>query len=267
MPYTRLTNIEQFKFICGNVTPDINIKIRTCDYTTSINCAFLQCDGYTKIYTQWYMSYDTYTIKNGGGNHGVFYTEVNGIDNEPCGKPVITYTVPNINNIDELFAKEYEIVKLVGRIQKVTDKVHLFCNECDLEELLQKIAADIGMTDLTYSQKVKRYFSTFIGLPIGGVIYTAVSALSYSLLFVSGNCVSIYYQSEGISNSCYGLGINKRLIVMNKKIWKCNKICCDKLLYSHNTNQLENLDTLWEDSHFKIMAFIIITYVNPSNLI
>ena len=35
--------------------------------------AFLKCDGYTKIYTQWYMSHSAYTIKHGGGNDTANY--------------------------------------------------------------------------------------------------------------------------------------------------------------------------------------------------
>jgi hypothetical protein len=51
MPITRLSNIDQFRYICGNVSPDINIKIRACDFSVNTKSAFLQCDGYTKIYT------------------------------------------------------------------------------------------------------------------------------------------------------------------------------------------------------------------------
>jgi hypothetical protein len=246
MPITRLSNIDQFKYICGNVSPHINIKIRACDFSVNTKSAFLQCDGYTKIYTQWFMSHSAYTIKQGGGNDTVSYHEVDEQDNVPYKEPVICYTTPNINNIDELFEKEYEIVKIVGNVKNSICKIHLFCDENQVEELLTKITNDIDMTELTYTQKAQRICKTFIGLPIGYVIGTAIHMISCSILCISGNWSSNYYQCAELCSYRTGLNMNKRLIVLTKKIWKNNKICCDKLLYSHNTNDI-NDDELYNN--------------------
>tara|TARA_B110000285_G_scaffold152805_1_gene170648 strand:+ start:163 stop:396 length:234 start_codon:yes stop_codon:yes gene_type:complete len=49
MPITRLSNIDQFRYICGNVSPDINIKVRACDFSVNTKSAFLQCDEFMQI--------------------------------------------------------------------------------------------------------------------------------------------------------------------------------------------------------------------------
>ena len=235
MPITRLSNIDQFKYICGNVSPDINIKVRACDFSTNTKSAFLECDGYTKIYTQWYMSHSAFRFKQGGGNHSVTYHDVDEVYNAAYKEPVICYTTSNINNIDELFEKEYEIVKIVGKVQNSICKIHLFCDENQVEELLAKITNDIDMTELTYTQKAQRICKTFIGLPIGYVLGPAIHLLCCSLLCISGNWRMNYYTGAELCSNRTGLNMNKRLIVLTKKIWNNNKICCDKLLYSHNT--------------------------------
>ena len=240
MSITRLSNIDQFRYICGNVSPDINIKIRACDFSVNTKSAFLQCDGYTKIYTQWFMSHSAYTIKQGGGNDTVSYHEVDEQDNVPYKEPVICYTMPNINNIDELFEKEYEIVKIVGNVENRICKIHLFCDENQVEELLAKITNENDMTELTYMQKAQRICKTFIGLPIGYAIGPPIQLLSCVLLCISGNWSMNYYQGAELCSHRTGLNMNKRLIVLTKKIWKNNKICCDKLLYSHNTSDIND---------------------------
>ena len=240
MPITRLSNIDQFRYICGNVSPDINIKIRACDFSVNTKSAFLQCDGYTKIYTQWFMSHSAYTIKRGGGNDTAFFHEVDAQDNVPYKEPVICYTMPNINNIDELFEKEYEIVKIVGNVENRICKIHLFCDENQVEELLAKITNEIDMTELTYMQKAQRICKTFIGLPIGYAIGPPIQLISCSLLCISGNWSMNYYQGAELCSYRTGFNMNKRLIVLTKKIWKNNKICCDKLLYSHNTSDIND---------------------------
>ena len=240
MPITRLSNIDQFRYICGNVSPDINIKIRACDFSVNTKSAFLQCDGYTKIYTQWFMSHSAYTMKLGGGNDTASYHEVDAQDNVPYKEPVICYTTSNINNIDELFEKEYEIVKIVGNVENSICKIHLFCDENQVEELLTKITNDIDMTELTYTQKAQRMCKTFIGLPIGYVLGPAIQLLSCSLLCISGNWSANYYQGAELCSYRTGFNMNKRLIVVTKQIWKNNKICCDKLLYSHNTYDIND---------------------------
>jgi len=240
MSITRLSNIDQFRYICGNVSPDINIKIRACDFSVNTKSAFLQCDGYTKIYTQWFMSHSAYTIKQGGGNDTAIYHEVDEQDNAVYKEPVVCYTMPNINDIDELFEKKYEIVKIVGKVQNSICKIHLFCDENQVEELLAKITNDIDMTELTYTQKAQRICKTFIGLPIGYVIGTAIHLLSCSVLCISGNWSSNYYQGAELCSYRTGFNMNKRLIVLTKHIWKNNKICCDKLLYSHNTSDIND---------------------------
>ena len=246
MPITRLSNIDQFRYICGNVSPDMNIKVRACDINVNTKSAFLQCDGYTKIYTQWYMSHSGYIIKQGGGNDTANYHEVEGQYNSAYKEPVICYTTPNINNIDELFEKEYEIVKIVGKVQNTICKIHLFCDENQVEELMTRITNDIDMTELTYTQKAQRVCKTFIGLPIGYVIGTALHMLSCSILCISGNWSANYYQGVELFSYRTGLNMNKRLIVLTKQIWNNNKICCDKLLYSHNTSDI-NYDVLYKN--------------------
>jgi hypothetical protein len=235
MPITLLSNIDQFRYICGNVSPDLNIKISACDFSVNTKSAFLQCDGYTKIYTQWFMSHSAYTIKQGGGNDTISYHDVDEQYNAVYNEPVICYTTPNINNIDELFEKEYEIVKIVGNVENSICKIHLFCDENQVEELLAKITNDIDMTELTYMQKAQRICKTFIGLPIGYAVGPAIQLLCCSLLCISGNWSANYYQGAELLSYRTGLNMNKRLIVLTKRIWKNNKICCDKLLYSHNT--------------------------------
>ena len=249
MPITRLSNIDQFRYICGNVSPDINIKVRACDFSVNTKSAFLQCDGYTKIYTQWFMSHSDYTIKRGGGNDTVSYHEVDAQDNVPHKEPVICYTMPNINNIDELFEKEYEIVKIVGNVENSICKIHLFCDENQVEELLAKITNEIDMTELTYMQKAQRICKTFIGLPIGYAIGPPIQLISCSFLCISGNWSMNYYQGAELCSYRTGLNMNKRLIVLTKKIWKNNKICCDKLLYSHNTFDI-NDDELYYNYNY-----------------
>ena len=240
MSITRLSNIDQFKYICGNVSPDINIKVRACDFSVNTKSAFLLCDGYTKIYTQWFMSHSAYTIKRGGGNDTVSYHEVDAQDNAPYKEPVICYTMPNINNIDELFEKEYEIVKIVGNVENTCCRIHLFCDENQVEELLAKITNENDMTELTYMQKAQRICKTFIALPIGCVVSPAIQLLCCSLLCISGNWSMNYYQGAELCSYRTGFNMNKRLIVLTKKIWKNNKICCDKLLYSHNTSDIND---------------------------
>ena len=249
MPITRLSNIDQFRYICGNVSPDINIKVRACDFSVNTKSAFLQCDGYTKIYTQWFMSHSAYTMKQGGGNDTATYHEVDEQDNVPYKEPVICYTMSNINNIDELFEKEYEIVKIVGNVENSICKIHLFCDENQVEELLAKITNEIDMTELTYMQKAQRICKTFIGLPIGYAIGPPIQLISCSLLCISGNWSMNYYQGVQLFGYRTGLNMNKRLIVLTKKIWKNNKICCDKLLYSHNTFDI-NDDELYYNYNY-----------------
>ena len=240
MTFTRLSNIDQFKYICGNLSPDINIKIRACDFSANTKSAFLQCDGYTKIYTQWYMSHSAYIIKQGGGNDTANYHEVDEQDNEPYKEPVICYTSPNINNIDELFEKEYEIVKIVGKVQNSICKIHLFCDENQVEELLAKITNDIDMTELTHTQKAQRICKTFIELPISYVLGTVFGLFGCTALCITGNWSCNYYLGGELFSYRTGLNMNKRLIVLTKHIWKNNKICCDKLLYSHNTSDIND---------------------------
>ena len=253
MSITRLSNIEQLRYICGNVSPEISIKIRASDFSVNTKSAFLQCDGYTKIYTQWYMSHSAYTFKTGGGGPQnpapTKYYAVDKLDNEAYEEPVICYTTPNINNIDELFEKEYEIVKIVGKVENSICKIHLFCDENQVEELLTKITNDIDMTELTYIQKAQRTCKTFIVLPISYVIGTAFCLLSCSALCITGNWSCNYYLGGELFSYRTGLNMNKRLIVLTKHIWKNNKICCDKLLYSHNTSEIN--DELYEnyDNH------------------
>ncbi len=242
MPVTKLTNNEQLKYICGNVSPDMNIKTRACECSVTTKSAFLQCDGYTKIYTQWYMSHSAYLMKQGGGNNPVFYSEIAEIDSEPQGFPTICYTVSNINNMDELFEKKYEIIKIVGQVQNKICKIHLFCNEDQIVKLLHKITDDIGMTELTYLQKAQRICKTFIGLPIGCVITSTIQLVCCPILCISGNCNIPYYTGQEILSYRTGLNMNKRLIVITKNIWKNNKICCDKLLYSHNTIDIKDIE-------------------------
>ena len=45
MPITRLSNIDQFRYICGNVSPDINIKVRACDFSVNTKSAFVKNDA------------------------------------------------------------------------------------------------------------------------------------------------------------------------------------------------------------------------------
>jgi len=255
MSITRLSNIDQFRYICGNVSPDINIKIRACDFSVNTKSAFLQCDGYTKIYTQWFMSHSAYTIKQGGGNDTAIYHEVDEQDNAVYKEPVFCYTVQNINDIDELFEKKYEIVKIVGKVQNSICKIHLFCDENQVEELLAKITNDIDMTELTYTQKAQRICKTFIGLPIGYVIGTAIHLLSCYVLCISGNWSSNYYQGAELCSYRTGFNMNKRLIVLTKHIWKNNKICCDKLLYSHNTSDIN--DELYNNYNYDNCKFLL----------
>jgi hypothetical protein len=186
------------------------------------------------------MSHSAYTIKRGGGNDTAFFHEVDAQDNVPYKEPVICYTMPNINNIDELFEKEYEIVKIVGNVENSICKIHLFCDENQVEELLAKITNEIDMTELTYMQKAQRICKTFIGLPIGYAIGPPIHLISCSLLCISGNWSSNYYQGAELCSYRTGFNMNKRLIVLTKKIWKNNKICCDKLLYSHNTSGIND---------------------------
>ena len=253
MSITRLSNIDQLRYICGNVSPEISIKIRASDFSVNTKSAFLQCDGYTKIYTQWFMSHSAYTYKSGGGGPGSHepakYHEVDEKYNAVYEEPVICYTTPNINNIDELFEKEYEIVKIVGKVENSICKIHLFCDENQVEELLTKITNDIDMTELTYIQKAQRTCKTFIVLPISYVIGTAFCLLSCSALCITGNWSCNYYLGGELFSYRTGLNMNKRLIVLTKQIWKNNKICCDKLLYSHNTSEIN--DELYEncDNH------------------
>jgi hypothetical protein len=128
-------------------------------------------------------------------------------------------------------------------------KIHLFCDENQVEELLTKITNDIDMTELTYTQKAQRMCKTFIGLPIGYVVGPAINLLCCSVLCISGNWSMNYYQGVELFGYRTGLNMNKRLIVLTKQIWKNNKICCDKLLYSHNTSEIN--DELYEnyDNH------------------
>ena len=241
MSITRLSNIDQFRYICGNVSPDINIKIRACDFSVNTKSAFLQCDGYTKIYTQWFMSHSAYTIKQGGGNDTAIYHEVDEQDNAVYKEPVVCYTMPNINDIDELFEKKYEIVKIVGKVQNSICKIHLFCDENQIEELLAKITNDIDMTELTHTQKAQRICKTFIELPISYVLGTAVCLFGCTALCITGNWSCNYYLGGELFSYRTGLNMNKRLIVLTKHIWKNNKVCCDKLLYSHNTSDINEL--------------------------
>ena len=245
MSITRLSNIEQLRYICGNVSPEISIKIRASDFSVNTKSAFLQCDGYTKIYTQWYMSHSAYTFKTGGGgpqNHTpAKYYAVDKLDNEAYEEPVICYTMPNINNIDELFEKKYEIVKIVGKVQNSICKIHLFCDENQIEELLAKITNDIDMTELTHMQKAQRIYKTFIELPISYVLGTAVCLFGCTALCITGNWSCNYYLGGELFSYRTGLNMNKRLIVLTKHIWKNNKVCCDKLLYSHNTSDINEL--------------------------
>jgi hypothetical protein len=179
-------------------------------------------------------------MKIGGGNDTARYHVVDEQDNVPYKEPVICYTMPNINNIDELFEKEYEIVKIVGNVENSICKIHLFCDENQVEELLAKITNEIDMTELTYMQKAQRICKTFIGLPIGYAIGPPIQLISCSLLCISGNWSMNYYQGAELCSYRTGFNMNKRLIVLTKKIWKNNKICCDKLLYSHNTSGIND---------------------------
>ena len=139
-----------------------------------------------------------------------------------------------------MFEKKYEIVKIVGKVQNSICKIHLFCDENQVEELLAKITNDIGMTELTYIQKAQRTCKTFIVLPISYVIGTAFCLLSCSALCITGNWSCNYYLGGELFSYRTGLNMNKRLIVLTKQIWKNNKICCDKLLYSHNTSDIND---------------------------
>ena len=74
-----------------------------------------------------------------------------------------------------------------------------------------------------------------------------------------------YYQGAELCSYRTGFNMNKRLIVLTKKIWKNNKICCDKLLYSHNTSDINDDELYYKyfflPVHLKLYIGLKITQI------
>jgi len=234
-----LTNNEQFNIICGNVKPSLNIIKHTNSWETRTHTACLQCDGYTKLYTQWYMSYEGFTQTTGDGNTSAddLPIYVDGIENEPFDV-FISYTTPNINNTDELFQKEYEITQVIGNIKgRGRTKFHIFCHKDDVHNLCDKIVNDIGMFELTYLQKLKTYLCAPI-TPIWSILNIVYPIITCPLYMICCECYPyVRYIDDVIDDIHAKNSIKKRVIVLTKTVMPTSKLaCCDNFIYSQTYN-------------------------------
>jgi hypothetical protein len=207
-------------------------------YWSHMRIAFLQCNGYTKIYTQYYATYPSCRVENGTpADHDSIsggYCDVPGAKNQPMGNPIITYTTSNIKNMDELFEKSYEIIQIIGEIGNLVNNIHLFCNEDEIESLMKKITSDIGMDDITYGTKAYHIcpLSTLIVLPflpiaIPLLILIGVFSVPPLLLRRSIEVCKKLTRNDENKKKIIPNEEKKRIIVMQKKMFNNSKIDVD----------------------------------------